>query len=69
MLYQPGQSGEMFSVQLTLHERLGDWTKFDPADPPRLTGELHTTDADAKTIVEGPFEAAFCDAFAYVLTD
>lgn len=68
-LVQPGRQETEFKVQVTVSGRLGDWTMLDPADPPRLVGELATTDPNAATSVLGPFDAVFCNDFIWILTD
>lgn len=62
LLIQPDGVTEV-TLQVTVSERLGDWALVDPADPPRLVGEVTTTDPDASTKVQGTFDAAFCDEF------
>jgi hypothetical protein len=42
---------------------------IDPTDPPRLAGEFTVLDPNAATIVAGPFDAVFCDAFEWVTSD
>lgn len=67
-LSQPGAQETEVKLELTVSERLGDWTMFDPADPPRLIGELSTA-PNAATVVQGPFDAVFCADFVQVLSD
>lgn len=56
-------------VNFTIVERLGDWTMIDPADPPRLAGEFTVLDPNAATLVEGPFDAVYCDQFSWAPSD
>lgn len=51
------------TVKLDIQGRLGNWTELDPGDPPRLFGQITTTDPNAALTLEGPFEAAFCESF------
>ena len=50
-------------VLLEVTGTAGNWQHFDPKDPPRLLGMVHPTDPDAPKLVEGPFDAVFCDNF------
>lgn len=59
----------MGTVELDIHGRLGDWLTFDPADPPRLHGVIKSSDPNAAVVLDGPFEAAFCDDFTLYLSD
>lgn len=56
-------------VDLTITERLGDWSMSDPNDPPRLVGTLAPATPNEPALVAGPFEAVFCDAFTEYLSD
>ncbi|MBK9754538.1 MAG: hypothetical protein IPO88_13730 [Nannocystis sp.] len=51
------------TVQLDVQGRLGNWATLDPADPPRLFGQITSTDPNAPLTLDGPFEAAFCRDF------
>ncbi|MEZ4449958.1 MAG: hypothetical protein R3B09_10810 [Nannocystaceae bacterium] len=66
-LLQPGAAPASAEVQITVTDRLGDWLTFDPDDPPRLVGYFETLDPEAASIVEGPFEAAYCDALTHII--
>lgn len=68
-LIQPGSPALEVPVHFTVSGRLGDWTMSDPADPPRLVGEFTSDDPNAATIVQGPFDAVFCDRFTWVASD
>lgn len=56
-------------VALEITGRLGNWSTFDPADPPRLVGTIKSADPNADVVLDGAFEAAFCDRFVWYLTD
>lgn len=56
-------------VELEITGRLGNWSTFDPADPPRLVGTITSADPNADVVLDGAFEAAFCDRFVGYLTD
>ena len=68
-LTQPGGKQVSIPVQVTVTGRLGNWAMDDPADPPRLVGEFATVDPDAGASVQGPFDAAFCEAFRSQIND
>lgn len=68
-LAQPGGLKTQAPVHITISGRLGNWSMIDPADPPRLVGEFKVLDPNAATIVEGPFDAAYCDRFSWVSAD
>lgn len=57
------------TVQLDVQGRLGNWATLDPADPPRLFGQITSTDPDAAVTLDGPFEAAFCKDFVALFKD
>lgn len=67
-LFAADLSAKEFEVDVEVSARLGDWVNLDPADPPRLVGTL-TSDPQGATVVSGPFEAVFCDAFTRELSD
>lgn len=43
-------------------KRHGSWYVADPSDPPRLSGTLRVMDPLAGLLLEGPFEAVYCDS-------
>jgi hypothetical protein len=57
------------TVELDIQGRLGNWLTADPADPPRLHGLLKSSDPNAAVLLDGPFDAVFCDAFVRELSD
>jgi len=67
-LFAADLSATELEVDVEVSGRLGDWANFDPADPPRLVGTL-ASDPQGATVVSGPFEAVFCDAFTQELSD
>lgn len=54
---------------LDITKTAGDWANLDPADPPRLLGQITTADPNAPLVLNGSFDAAFCDAFFYPWVD
>jgi hypothetical protein len=54
---------------LDITKTAGDWANLDPADPPRLLGQLTTADPNAPLVLNGSFDAAFCDAFFFPWVD
>jgi hypothetical protein len=54
-LFDQGQLGSPTRPDSVVIDALaGNWTEFDPADPPRLVGSLQGA-------IAGPFDAVFCD--------
>lgn len=68
-LFQAGGEESEAIVELVTTGRAGDWLTGNPADPPRLIGELLISDPEAATTVQGPFDAAFCADFIKFLSD
>jgi len=64
-------SGESASatVELDIQGRLGAWGSSNPDDPPRLYGEIKGSDPNADVVLDGPFDAVFCDDFTLYLSD
>jgi hypothetical protein len=54
---------------LDITKTAGDWANLDPADPPRLLGQITTADPNAPLVLNGSFDAAFCDAFFFQWAD
>ena len=54
-------NGTSYEAFLEIYDRSGSWDVYNPDDPPVLYGDLYVPgDPDG---VQGPFAAAFCDAF------
>ncbi len=68
-LYDDGGGIAKDIVELDVQGRLGNWVMSDPADPPRLHGTLKSSDANAAVMLDGPFEAVFCEDFVLYLSD
>lgn len=68
-LHYPGAIADQGDVEITISARLGNWQTPDPADPPRLTGTVSTTDPDQTLQLAGSFDAVFCDAFVKIYGD
>lgn len=68
-LYDAGGGLSEATVELDIQGRLGNWLTADPADPPRLHGTIKSSDPNAALLLDGPFDAVFCDAFVRELSD
>jgi hypothetical protein len=69
VLYDGGGGTAEGTVELAVNGRLGNWHMSDPADPPRLVGTIKSADPNAAVVLDGPFQAAFCDDFVEYLSD
>lgn len=69
VLYDGGGGMSEGTVELAVNGRLGNWHMSDPADPPRLVGTIKTADPNAPVVLDGPFQAAFCEDFVEYLSD
>lgn len=69
ILYDGGGGMSEGIVELDVQGRLGNWVTSDPADPPRLHGTIKSSDPNAAVVLDGPFEAAFCENFVLYTGD